>query len=108
MSSSSRVRRTTKRYVLFTSEEALSEGERKQLAEILENRYGKIKLIPVEGNPRAVIIKTTNETAPRLRDLDPKLTIHEKRLTSVLTSGAIGKLKRRAAPAVANGQVHER
>jgi len=108
MSSSSRVRRTTKRYVLFKSEKALTEGERKQLAEILERRYGKAKLIAIEGNPRAVIVKTTNETAPQLRDLDPKLTINGKRLTSVLTSGAIGKLKRRAAPAVANGKVHER
>jgi hypothetical protein len=108
MSSSSKVPRTTKRYVLFTSEDVLTEGERKQLAEILERRYGKVKLIAVEGNPRAVIVKTTNATAPLLRDLDPELTIHEKRLKSVLTSGAIGKLKRRAAPAVANGKVHER
>jgi len=108
MSSSSKVPRPSKRYVLFTAEEALSEGEGRQLAEILERRYGKVKVIPVDGNPRAVIVKTTNRTAPLLRALDPKLTVHGKSLTTVLTSGAIGKLKRRAAPAVANGKVHER
>jgi len=108
MSNSSKAPRASKRYVLLASEEALTEGERKELAGILERRYGKAKLIAVEGNPKAVIIKTTSQTAPLLRDLTPRLTIHGKRLTPVLTSGAIGKLKRRAAPAAANGKVHER
>jgi len=108
MSSSSKVPRTTKRYVLLTSTEALTEDDRKLLAEVLEKRYGKTKLIAVGGNPKAVIVKTNNNIAPRLRGLEPALSIQGKMLTSVLTSGAIGKLKRRATPAAANGKIHER
>lgn len=86
----------------------LSEAERKGLSAILEGRHGKVKLIAVEGNPRAVIVKTTNEVAPLLRSPENGLAIGGKKLTSVLTSGAVGNLKRRASEAAANGKVHER
>ena len=108
MSSSSRKRRAPKRYVLFMADSDLTEADRARLGEILEKRYGGMKVIPVNGNPRAVVVKTTNLGAPMLRDLDPRLTVGGKELVPTLTSGAIGKLKRRAAPAAANGQVHER
>jgi hypothetical protein len=108
MSNSSKRPRAPKRYVLFTSEADLSEEDRERLSEILDRRYGATKIIAVKGNPKAVIVKTTNLVAPMLRELDPKLTVGGKHLTPVLTSGAIGKLKRRASPEAANGQVHER
>jgi hypothetical protein len=108
MRSSSKEPRGAKRYVLLLAEGDLTESERRQLAEVLAKGYGQSKLIPVQGNPRAVIVKTTNETAPRLRNLPPGFAIQGKRLTPALTSGAIGKLKRRAALAAANGKVHER
>jgi hypothetical protein len=85
----------------------LSEEEWKELSGVLEGRHGKLKLIPVEGNRRAVIVKTTNEAAPLIRDRDDGLRVGGKELQTVLTSGAIGKLKRRASSPAANGKIHE-
>ena len=90
------------------SKEPLADSDRKRLGEILEKRYGMMKLIAVEGNPTAFIVKTTTEVAPQLRSLDPALSVRGKSVKSVLTSGAIGKLKKRATAAEANGKVHER
>ena len=93
--------------MLLVADADLSEAERKDLAAVLERRHGKVKLIAVEGNPRAVIVKTTNEVAPLLRDPESALTVGGKKLASVLTSGAVVNLKRRASEAAANGKVHE-
>ena len=97
----------SKRYVLLIADGAISEPERKMLRSIIERRHQGDKLIEVQGNPRAVIVRTTNEVAPSFRTEEEALNIGGKRLTSVLTSGAVGNLKRRAAEAETNGQVHE-
>jgi hypothetical protein len=97
-----------KRYVLLLADAGVSESERKELATVLEERHGRVKLIAVEGNPRAVIVKTNNEVAPLLRDPQRELVVGGKRLVAVLTSGGVGKLKRRASEAANNGKVHER
>lgn len=96
-----------KRYVLFVADAVISEADRRQLEEILEERHGKVKLISVEGNPRAVIVKTTNEVAPLLRDPEGMLSIAGKSLRPILTSGAVANLKRRGSEPAANGKIHE-
>jgi hypothetical protein len=97
----------SKRYVLLVADSDVSESERKELAAILEARHGRVKLVAIEGNPRAVIVKTTEDIARLIRNPGEGLTVRGKRLVSVLTSGAVGKLKRRASEAPTNGQVHE-
>jgi hypothetical protein len=96
-----------KRYVLLLADADLSDAETKQLSALLEERHPGARLIAVEDNPRAAIVKTTAEVAPLFRDPANRLTIGGKRLTPVLTSGAIGNLKRRASGGAANGKVHE-
>lgn len=95
----------SKRYVLFIAETEISDGEVKELQKVLEARYGRMKLIQVKGNPRAVIVKTTNEVAPLLRDRSHPLVVSGKKLETVLTSGAVVNLKKRALEAKADGQV---
>jgi hypothetical protein len=85
-----------KRYVLLMADKDLTESESKYLGEVLERRHGKLRVIQVQGVPRAVIVKTTQIVAPLLREQSGSLTIGGKRLRTVLTSGAIGNLKRRA------------
>ena len=87
----------SKRYVLLVADGELSAGDRRDLSAILEKRHGKVTVIPVERNPRAVIVKTTNSVAPLLREMSGELHLDGKRLVTVLTSGSIGKLKSRAS-----------
>ena len=84
-----------KRYVLFVADGEPTAADWKEFARILEERHGKLKPIAVEGAPRAMVIRTDNVVAPQLRAEDG-LTAGGKRVRSVLTSGSIGKLKRRA------------
>ena len=83
----------------------LSDAERNLLASVLERRHGKVKVIAVEGNPRAVIVKTTDDVVPLLREEGAALSVGGSRLAPVLTSGAVGKLKRRATEVAAYGEV---
>ncbi len=99
--------RTSKRYVLLAWENELTDERLRELQTKLESRYGKLRLIAVKGNPRAVIVKTTNEVAPLLRDPDAPLLLGGKKVESVLTSGAVGNLKRRALGTTADGQILE-
>jgi len=85
----------------------LTSEDMKDLGEVLEKRYGKVKLIPLKENPKAVVVKTDNEIAPVLREPEWELVIGRRRIQAVLTSGAIGKLKRCASKEAANGQVPE-
>ena len=95
-----------RRYVLLESEATFAEVE-KDLAEYFRRRHGTVKLIPVRGNPRAVIVRTTVQVAAELKGLREGFVVQGVRLTPVLTSGAVGNLKKRAAEAVPNGEVHE-
>ena len=97
MSCSAEAPSLPKRYVLISSESALSDSDRMNLATALGQRYGKAIVIPVEGNPRAVIIKTTSESSALMRRECEQLAVGGMRLTTVLTSGSIGKLKNRAS-----------
>jgi len=95
----------SKRYVLFLASANLSEEELRRFTELIGRRHPGSKVIAVKENPRAVIVKTTNEVAPLLRDTGPRLKLGTTDLVSVLTSGAIGNLKRRASAPAANGEV---
>ncbi len=86
-----------KRYVLLMSEREITDEDRNDLARLLVQRHGKVTLIPVEANPRAVIVKTSNAVAPILRDSSGELNVGGKILVTILTSGSIGKLKKRAS-----------
>lgn len=86
----------------------LSDAERKEIGTALERRHGEVKVIAVEGNRRAVIVKTSADVASLLRGEGMVPSVGRKRLVPILTSGAVGKLKRRASEAAANGEVSER
>lgn len=96
-----------KRYVLLVAARAISEPEMEVLRSAVERRHPGDRLIEVQGNPMAVIVRTTNEVAPSFRTAEGAPTIGGRKLKAVLTSGAIGNLKRRAVEATPNGQVHE-
>ena len=87
----------SKRYVLLVADGELSVNDRRDLSVMLERKHGKVTVIPVEKNLRAVIVKTTNAVAPLLRETNGELRLGGKRLVTVLTSGSIGKLKSRAS-----------
>jgi hypothetical protein len=95
-----------KRYVLLVSDSDLA-GAEDELGEYLEGRFGRMKLIPLKGDPRSVIVKTTAEVAARLRGRESSIVFRGGRVRTVLTSGAVGNLKRRAAGGRSIGQVHE-
>ncbi len=97
-----------KRYVLLMASDDLDEKDAKVLAEILRVRVGAVKVILLKENPRAVVVKTDGVGAQALRSWEG-ISLGKKRLESVLTSGAIGKLKRRSLGGGVshNGQVHE-
>ena len=87
----------SKRYVLLEADRGLSDADMKTLHSILEGKYGQLKVIAVRDRPRAVIVKTTNSVAPLLRETVGEIRLGDGRLTPVLTSGSIGKLKSRAS-----------
>ena len=89
------------------AERAVLEEEMKALAKLLGSEFGGVKVFGVDGNPRAVIVKGTVESARRLREACVTGVIGGMKMTPVLTSGAVGNLKKRAREAVPNGEVHE-
>jgi hypothetical protein len=88
--------RPSKRYLLVASAGEMTARDTEDLARVLEPRHGRVKVIPVEGNRRAVIVKTTNEQVAEMQGTVAGLAIGGMGLTPILTSGAIGKLKKRA------------
>ncbi len=89
--------------MLLVAEGDLSDSELKELQATLDRRLGRTKLIAVPGNRRAVIVRTTGESVPSLRAPATPIAVGGKTIVSVLTSGAVGNLKRRASDAGALG-----
>jgi hypothetical protein len=87
---------TSKRYVLLEADGEVTPDAWKDFARHLEQRFGKLKAIPVTGNRSALVIKTDNYAAPLIREC-ADLRAGDRRVKSVLTSGSIGKLKRAAS-----------
>lgn len=96
----------TKRYVLLESDGDVSEAV-SDLGEFLGKRFGAMKIIEIKGNPFAVILKTTNVVAEQLKELRDGFAVGGKNFIPVLTSGAVGNLKRRAAEAMVDGEIYE-
>lgn len=92
---------TSKRYILLEADGEVTPQDWKDFARYLEERFGKLKPIPVKGNDRALVVKTDNRTAPLIRKDSPGMRVGGRKVTSVLTSGSIGKLKRLATDAEA-------
>lgn len=86
-----------KRYILFMATDELTEQDANEFTEILEGRHGKLKVILLKGNARAVIVRTAEPVASEIRKSSWKISLEGKEISAVLTSGAIGKLKRRAS-----------
>lgn len=95
----------SKRYVLFYSNVDLSVDDLSRFSEVVRGWHQSAKVITVKGNPRAVIIRTTNQVAPVLRDTKPRIRVAGVEFVSVLTSGSIGNLKKRASEAAADGKI---
>jgi hypothetical protein len=96
-----------KRYVLLRSESTLEEVAQ-DLIVFLQGRIGAVKLMEIEGEVHFTIVKTDVLGASALKDLRPGFAIGRHWVIPILTSGAVGNLKRRAKGARANGKVHER
>ena len=86
-----------KRYVLLVAEGEISDADRRDFALLFEGRYGKVTVIALESNPRALIVKTTDSVARLLRESSVEMHVGKVGLATVLTSGSIGKLKSRAS-----------
>lgn len=99
-----------RRYVLYLADAELGEPEVQELTRILEGRHGKLKVILVRGNGRALIVRTTPQVAAELRDRSGRIRLGENEVSTVLSSGVIGKLKRRATASgtTEDGKVPER
>ncbi|HUI85933.1 MAG TPA: hypothetical protein VLY21_02110 [Nitrososphaerales archaeon] len=102
--------RGIKRYVLIgvTGE---WDGERlAKLGRLLEQRHGRIKLIPVDGRRDRLIVKTTPAVAGEIRDSLGDIEIQGSKVVSLRTSGCIGNLKKLARDGAASAlaKVHER
>ena len=89
--------RTRKRYVLLEAEGELTPGDVEKITSYLGRRDARSKLIQPKGNGAALIVKTNVEGAAQIREGSAELRVGGKRLRTSLTSGSIGKLKRRAA-----------
>lgn len=85
-----------KRYVLIQADGKLPPAELEALAKMLEQRHGATKLTMIEGAVTSLIAKTDVAGAHGIRDSLGDATFGKTRVKSVLTSGSIGKLKRRA------------
>ena len=96
-----------RRYLLLLSSAALTSAEFRELGAAWEGRFGGVKVIAVGGNPKAVIVRMDGPSAIALRDQGEVRGPGGIRLTPVLSSGVIGKLKRRATEARGNGKIHE-
>ncbi len=90
------MRSERKRYVLLEADGPLSEEWRKTLRKFLEQRHGKVTLIPAGEGDRWVIVKTGHRSAAELRESFADASFGGAWVRTVLTSGCIGKLKRRA------------
>jgi hypothetical protein len=87
--------RTGKRYVLIEADAELETGDVEKIASYFGQRRVKLTLIRPKENPASLIAKTNVEGAVEIRGCSADLLVGGKRLRTSLTSGSIGKLKRR-------------
>ena len=85
-----------KRYLLLSAAGELSSEDEKRLTRLLEERFERFSLIRVRGHQDHLIVKTDGKSAEQMRELFHDVEVGGNRVRSALTSGCIGKLKRRA------------
>jgi hypothetical protein len=90
-----------KRYVLLEAEGDVTPDDWEEFIVRLEQKFGKLKRIPVGGNRHLLVVKTNNTIAPAIREEIPNMRAGNGKVRSLLTSGSIGKLKRLAGDGVA-------
>lgn len=86
-----------KRYVLLLADRVLAKDDLAELLEAVQKLTGRAAVIALKENPKAVVVKTSGPGARSLRLAGADLRVRGATLKSVSTSGAIGKLKSRAA-----------
>jgi len=87
--------RKPKRYVLIQADGKLRQEELGTLTRMLEQRHGNLGFTLVEGPRTSIIVKTDRVVAEGIRESLSEATFGGTRVRTVLTSGSIGKLKRR-------------
>lgn len=89
--------RARKRYVLLEAEAELTRSDLQKIGDYFERGHLKVTLIRPRGNGAALIAKTDVAGAAEMRESSERLVVGGKTFRTSLTSGNIGKLKRRAA-----------
>jgi RNase P/RNase MRP subunit POP5 len=88
--------RKPKRYVLIQAEGKLAADELSTLTRTLQQRHGNLGFTLIDDKRTSLIVKTDRAVAEGIRESLAAATFGGTRVTTVLTSGSIGKLKRRA------------
>jgi hypothetical protein len=83
-----------KRYILLEAEGRLGAAEVASIRRYVEERFGKVKLIQVRESGEHVIVRTTADVASAIRAGPGEFRAGGMKVSVVLTSGSIGKLKR--------------
>ena len=77
--------------------ERATADEMEAVRRFIGQRHATVKFIPVVGSPTSMIVKTGPIEAAEIRESLAGFSLSGRRVSAVLTSGSIGKLKRRAS-----------
>lgn len=88
--------RKPKRYLLIQAEGRLSPEQLSTLTRMLEQRHGKLEITLLDSPQTSLILKTVGSVSEGIRESLSDASFGGTRVKTVLTSGNIGKLKRRA------------
>jgi len=88
--------RKPKRYVLIQAEGRLPQGDLHTLTRMLEERHGNVGMTLVDTSRTSLIVKTDPAGAKGIRESLAEARFGRMKVTTILTSGNIGKLKKRA------------
>lgn len=87
--------RKPKRYLLIQAEGRLSPEGLSTLTRMLEQRHGSLGFTLVDSPSTSLIVKTDRVIAEDIRQSLSDASFDGTRVKTILTSGNIGKLKRR-------------
>jgi len=101
--------RRPKRYILLEADGMMNASELDTLTRLLERRHGKLAMTLVERPRTALIVKTDRVAVSAIRETCTDLSLGDRRVKTILTSGSIVKLKRIAQRSSARefGEVSE-
>jgi hypothetical protein len=87
--------RKPKRYVLIQADGKLAQEDLNTLTRMLEQRHGDLGFTLIEGERTSLIVKTHRAVADDIRESLANASFGGTPVRTVLSSGNIGKLKRR-------------